>query len=57
MDNINWKEKRIAEINSMGYPTDDNHPCFDEIHAIYDSKAASYKEFLNDFRDGSTTTH
>jgi len=57
MANINWKEKRIAEINSMGYPTDDNHPCFDEIHAIYDSKAASYKEFLNDFRDGSTTTY
>jgi len=57
MDNINWKEKRIAEINSMGYPTDDNHPCFEEVHAIYESKATSYKEFLNDFRDGSTTTH
>jgi len=57
MDNINWKEKRIAEINSMGYPANEDHPCFEEVHAIYDSKATSYKEFLNDFRDGSTTTH
>ena len=57
MDNINWKEKRIEEINNMGYPANEDHPCFDEIQAIYDSNANSYEEFINDFRNGSTTTH
>ena len=52
-----WKENRIQEINDMPFPANEDHPCFDEIHAIYESKATSYEEFLNDFRDGSTTTH
>ena len=52
-----WKENRIQEINDMPFPANEDHPCFDEIHAIYESKATSYEEFLNAFRDGSTTTH
>ena len=52
-----WKENRIQEINDMPFPANEDHPCFEEVHAIYESKATSYEEFLNDFRDGSTTTH
>ena len=52
-----WKENRIQEINDMPFPANEDHPCFDEIHAIYESKATSYEEFLNAFRDGSPTTH
>lgn len=52
-----WKENRIQEINDMPFPANEDHPCFDEIQAIYDSKANSYEEFINDFRNGSTTTH
>lgn len=51
MDKNNWKEKRIVEINAMGYPSDDCHPCFEEVQAIYNSKANSYEEFINDFRN------
>jgi hypothetical protein len=47
----NWKENRIQQINSMGYPANEDHPCFDEIQAIYDSEANSYEEFINDFRN------
>ena len=47
----------MVDIGDAYYPADDSHPYFEEVHAIYDSKATSYKEFLNDFRDGSTTTH
>ncbi len=43
--NNNWKDERIAEINAMGYVCDDDHPCFDEVQAIYTSNAQSYAEF------------
>ena len=47
--NSNWKDIRIAEINSMGYLCDDSHPCFDEVQAIYGSDAESYAEFKSQF--------
>ena len=47
--NSNWKDIRIAEINSMGYLCDDSHPCFDEVQAIYGRDAESYAEFKSQF--------
>lgn len=41
-----WKDKRIKEINEMGYPCDDAHPRFEEVMAIYESKEKSYEEFI-----------
>lgn len=43
---VDWKDKRIKEINKMGYPCDDAHPCFEEVMAIYDAKEKSYEEFI-----------
>ena len=43
---VDWKDKRIREINKMGYPCDDAHPRFEEVMAIYDSKEKSYEEFI-----------
>ena len=45
-----WKDVRIKEINNMGYLCDDSHPCFEEVQAIYDSKAESYEEFAKTFK-------
>ena len=45
-----WKDIRIKEINAMGYKCDDSHPCFEEVQAIYDSKAESYEEFAKTFK-------
>lgn len=45
-----WKDTRIKEINNMGYKCDDSHPCFEEVQAIYDSKAESYEEFAKTFK-------
>ena len=45
-----WKDIRIKEINNMGYKCDDSHPCFEEVQAIYDSKAESYEEFAKTFK-------
>ena len=45
-----WKDTRIKEINDTGYKCDDSHPCFEEVQAIYDSKAESYEEFAKTFK-------
>ena len=42
---MSWKDIRIKEINAMGYMCDDSHPFFDEVQAIYESTAETYKEF------------
>tara|TARA_R100001015_G_C4634484_1_gene201084 strand:+ start:5915 stop:6100 length:186 start_codon:yes stop_codon:yes gene_type:complete len=46
-----WKEKRIKEINSKGLKCDDSHPDFEEVQAIYSSKARNYREFIKQFLD------
>ena len=46
----NWKDVRIKEINNMGYLSDDSHPCFDEVMAIYESNAETYKEFIKEVK-------
>ena len=47
----NWKDVRIKEINNMVYLSDDSHPCFDEVMAIYESNAETYGEFLKEFKN------
>ena len=46
-----WKEKRIKEINSKGLKCDDSHPDFEEVQAIYSSKAKNYRAFIKEFLD------
>lgn len=53
LHHMSWKDVRIAEINNMGLPCDDNHPHFDEYCAILDSRHETYDEFLREFRDES----
>lgn len=57
MSNINtlkqyaWKQKRIDEINEMPYKSDDTHPHFEEVMAIYVSDHDTYEEFLQEFNN------
>jgi len=44
-----WKEKRIKKINSKGLKCDDSHPDFDEVQAIYTSRARNYRQFIEEF--------
>ena len=46
---MSWQDKRINAINLKGATFSPNSPYFEEIYAIYDSKAKSYKEFKKDF--------
>jgi uncharacterized coiled-coil DUF342 family protein len=50
---MSWKDVRIAEINNMGLPCDDNHPHFDEYQAILQSNHETYGEFIEEFKNGS----
>lgn len=59
MSNINtlkqysWKQKRIAEINSMPFKSDDTHPHFDEVMAIYISEHETYEKFIKEYKNGN----
>ena len=44
-----WQDKRIHKINKSGAGYSPNNKYFEEVYAIYDSKAKSYKEFKKDF--------
>ena len=48
-----WKEQRIAEINlwskSKNKSCSDSNPYFEEIQAIYRSKAKTYQDFRKEF--------
>lgn len=46
---MSWQDKRINAINTKGATFSPNSPYFEEIYAIYDSKAKSYKEFKKEF--------
>tara|TARA_R100000700_G_C3170175_1_gene144800 strand:- start:1706 stop:1933 length:228 start_codon:yes stop_codon:yes gene_type:complete len=45
-----WKDKRIAEINLWSKKNNrscsESNPYFEEVYAIYRSKAKTYKDFL-----------
>ena len=41
-----WQDQRIEQINKMPYASNEDHPCFDEVMAIYESNEKSYKDFL-----------
>jgi len=49
-----WQDNRINEINLKskikGYPSSPSNPYFDEVYAIYDSKAKTYNEFKKEFK-------
>ena len=52
MNNIKpqtWQDKRINEINKISVSSSPNNIYFEEVYAIYESKAKSYKEFKKDF--------
>ena len=49
-----WKSARIFEINAMGLPCNDDHPFFEEVMAIYRSKAKSLAEFYADQERNTT---
>ena len=44
-----WQDKRINEINKISVFYSPNNEYFEEVYAIYDSKAKSYKQFKKDF--------
>ena len=45
---MNWKNIRIDEINKMGLGYTPCNPYFEEVYAIYDSKAETYEQFNAD---------
>jgi hypothetical protein len=49
MENNNWKDKRIHKINASGATYSPNSKYFDEVYAIYESKAKTYKQFKREF--------
>ena len=43
---MNWKDKRINEINKICKARPSVAECFiEEVHGIYESKAKSYEDF------------
>ena len=55
MSTRTWKDIRIDEINAMGttYATSDTY--FDEVYAIYDSRAETYEQFQMEFKNNGYT--
>ena len=49
VSNINWKDIRIDEINEIGATYSPNNEYFEEVYAIYDSKAETYEQFKKEF--------
>ena len=46
---MKWKNIRIDEINKMGLGYTPCNPYFEEVYAIYDSKAETYEQFKKEF--------
>jgi len=44
-----WKDIRINEINESGATYSPNNEYFEEVYAIYDSKAETYEQFKKEF--------
>ena len=44
-----WKDIRIDEINESGATYTPNDEYFNEVYAIYDSKAETYEQFKMEF--------
>ena len=42
---MNWKDKRIEEINKLNTGSGPDSPYFDEVQKIYKSTAKSLEEF------------
>lgn len=51
MNTKTWKDIRIDEINAMGATYAPSHKYFDEVYAIYDSKAETYEQFKMEFEN------
>lgn len=51
---MNWKDKRIDEINESGATYSPNNEYFEEVYAIYDSKAETYEQFKKEFTHEDT---
>ena len=49
MSTKTWKDIRIDEINAMGATYAPSNEYFDEVYAIYDSKAETYEQFKMEF--------
>ena len=49
MSTKSWKDIRIDEINAKGETYSPNSEYFEEVYAIYDSKAETYEQFKKEF--------
>ena len=49
MSTKSWKDIRIDEINKSGATYSPNSEYFEEVNAIYDSKAETYEQFKKEF--------
>jgi len=49
MSTKTWKDIRINEINESGATYAPSDEYFDEVYAIYDSKAETYEQFKMEF--------
>lgn len=60
MSSQNWKNKRIAAINTLskkrGWNTSDTNPFFEEYIFICNSKSKSKKEYKKERREYATTS-
>jgi hypothetical protein len=50
---MKWKNIRIDEINKMGLGYTPCNPYFEEVYAIYDSKAETYEQFKKEFTNAT----
>ena len=49
MSTKSWKDIRIDEINKSGATYSPNNKYFEEVYAIYESKAETYEQFKKEF--------
>lgn len=49
MSTKSWKDIRIDEINAKGETYSPNSEYFEEVYAIYESKAETYEQFKKEF--------
>ena len=53
MSTKTWKDIRIDEINASGATYTPSDEYFNEVYAIYDSKAETYEQFKKEFTNAT----
>jgi hypothetical protein len=54
MSTKTWKDIRIDEINASGATYAPSDEYFNEVYAIYDSKAETYEQFKMEFENAKS---